>query len=114
MNNIGRGVQPATTAQGDEVAIPDLVCRDFTADAPGQKLVGDITYIPTWEGWCVPGHRDRLLFQAVIGWSMSDSLHTDIVCAAIDAAANYIDLQPGCISTPTVGRRAHRASSASI
>ena len=25
--------------------------RDFTADAPGTKLVGDITYIPTWEGW---------------------------------------------------------------
>jgi hypothetical protein len=24
--------------------IPDLVCRDFTAQAPGQKMVGDITY----------------------------------------------------------------------
>jgi len=27
------------------------VRRDFTATAPGRKLVGDITYIPTWEGW---------------------------------------------------------------
>jgi transposase InsO family protein len=27
------------------------VARDFHADAPGSKLVGDITYLPTWEGW---------------------------------------------------------------
>jgi transposase InsO family protein len=32
-------------------ALPDLVGRDFTAQAPGEKLVGDITYIPTGEGW---------------------------------------------------------------
>ena len=32
--------------------IPDLVNRDFTADAPGEKMVGDITYIPTGKGGC--------------------------------------------------------------
>ena len=32
-------------------AVPDLVARDFTAERPGVKLVGDITFIPTWEGW---------------------------------------------------------------
>ena len=30
---------------------PHLVNRDFTADTPGQKMVGDITYISTWESW---------------------------------------------------------------
>jgi transposase InsO family protein len=30
---------------------PDLIGRDFTAPAPGQRLVGDITYLPTQEGW---------------------------------------------------------------
>jgi putative transposase len=35
--------------------------------------------------------------KTVVGWSMSDSLHTDLVCAAIDAAADYIDLQPDCV-----------------
>jgi putative transposase len=30
---------------------PDLVGRDFTAEVPGTKLVGDITYLPTIEGW---------------------------------------------------------------
>jgi putative transposase len=40
-----------TEGDGQEHDIPDLVDRDFTADAPGKKMVGDITYISTWEGW---------------------------------------------------------------
>jgi transposase InsO family protein len=46
-----RPYRPTTTSPGDPGPIPDLVNRDFTADTPGQKMVGDITYIPTWEGW---------------------------------------------------------------
>ena len=34
-----------TEGDGQEHDIPDLVARDFAADAPGQKMVGDITYI---------------------------------------------------------------------
>lgn len=30
---------------------PDLIGRHFHADRPGQKIVGDITYIPTAERW---------------------------------------------------------------
>ncbi len=30
---------------------PDLIGRDFTAPAPGERFVGDITYLPTEEGW---------------------------------------------------------------
>ena len=29
----------------------DLLRRDFCADRPGIKVVGDITYIRTWQGW---------------------------------------------------------------
>ena len=47
-----RPYKPVTTVPGDEQGIPDLVARDFTATAPGHKLVGDITYIPTWQGGC--------------------------------------------------------------
>ena len=35
--------RPVTTVAGDAAGIPDLVGRDFTATAPGTKLVGDIT-----------------------------------------------------------------------
>jgi putative transposase len=40
-----------TEQDGQAGPIPDLVNRDFTADEPGRKMVGDITYIDTWEGW---------------------------------------------------------------
>jgi putative transposase len=92
-----RPYRPATTVQGDEATIPDLVGRDFTAGAPGHRLVGDITYIPTWEGWVYLATVIDCSCKAVIGWSMSERLHTDLVCAAIDAAADYVDLAPDCI-----------------
>jgi len=41
-----------TTTRGEpEQPAAGLVCRDFTSEKPGTKLVGDITYIPTWQGW---------------------------------------------------------------
>src|SRR5437773_6126028 len=43
--------RPSTTKQGQAGPIPDLVSRDFSAEIPGQKMVGDITYIPSWQGW---------------------------------------------------------------
>jgi hypothetical protein len=56
--------------------IPDLVRRDFTASAPGAKMVGDITYIPTWEGWVFLATVIDCYTKAVIGWAMSDNYKT--------------------------------------
>ncbi|GAB7040386.1 hypothetical protein JCM9533A_42360 [Catenuloplanes niger JCM 9533] len=53
--------------------IPDLVHRDFTADKPGQKLVGDITYIPTWQGWLFLATVIDCHTREVIGWAMDDN-----------------------------------------
>ena len=40
------------TTDGDDTAnLPDLVQRKFTADRPGVKFVGDITYMHTWQGF---------------------------------------------------------------
>lgn len=50
---------PSATRRGAAGPIPDLVNRDFSAAAPGEKMAGDIIYIETWEGLAVPGHRDR-------------------------------------------------------
>ena len=57
-----------TEGDGQAHDIPDLVRRDFTAAAPSGKMVGDVTYIPTWQGWlylatvidCHTESRDRL------------------------------------------------------
>jgi transposase InsO family protein len=78
-------------------AIPDLVRRDFTADAPGEKMVGDITYIPTWEGWLFLATVIDCHTKAVIGWAMDDNYKTPLIAAAIEMAARNHDLPAGAI-----------------
>ncbi|TQE93131.1 MAG: IS3 family transposase [Spiribacter salinus] len=46
-----------TVAAAERRPQPDLVERDFTATAPDQLYVADITYVPTWADFFVPGHR---------------------------------------------------------
>jgi transposase InsO family protein len=77
--------------------IPDLVNRDFTASAPGEKMVGDITYIPTWEGWVFLATVIDCYTKAVIGWAMSDNYKTPLISAAIDMAVRNHDIKRGAI-----------------
>ena len=72
--------------------IPDLVRRDFTASAPGEKMVGDITYIPTWEGWVFLATVIDCYTKAVIGWAMDDNYKTPLISAAIDMAVRNHDI----------------------
>jgi putative transposase len=77
--------------------IPDLLDRDFTADAPGMKMVGDITYIPTWQGWVFLATVIDCHTKAVVGWAMDDNYRTPLITAAITMAARNHDLRPGAI-----------------
>src|SRR3954454_7865961 len=79
-----------TTADTNAGPIPDLVDRDFTAEAPGAKMVGDITYIPTWEGWLFLATVIDCHTKEVIGWAMDDNYKTPLIAAAVAMAArNY-------------------------
>jgi putative transposase len=78
-------------------SIPDLVARDFTADAPGVKMVGDITYIPSWEGWVYLATVIDCHTKEVIGWAMDDHYKTSLVEAAIRMAARNHNIRPGAI-----------------
>jgi putative transposase len=70
--------------------VPDLVGRDFTADAPGHKLVGDITYIRTWQGWLYLATVIDCHTRGCIGYAMADHMRTELVTAALDMATeNY-------------------------
>ena len=90
-----RGGINLTTSDPCAGPIPDLVCRDFTADAPGQKMVGDITYIPTWEGWLSLATVIDCHTKAVIGWATGDNYKTPLISAAITMAARNHSLKPG-------------------
>jgi transposase InsO family protein len=76
-----------TEGDGQEHDIPDLVKRDFAADAPGEKMVGDITYIPTWEGWLYLATVIDCHTKAVIGWAVDDNYKTALIQQAIEMAA---------------------------
>jgi transposase InsO family protein len=76
-----------TEQDGQAGLIPDLVNRDFTAEEPGQKMVGDVTYIPTWEGWIYLATVIDCHTKAVIGWAMDDNYKTPLIEAAIEMAA---------------------------
>ena len=76
---------------------PDLVGRDFTAYEPGRKLVGDITYLPTVEGWWYLATVIDLATREVIGYAMADHHRAELVTDALRMAAGRGGLQPGCI-----------------
>ncbi|GLZ39333.1 transposase [Actinokineospora sp. NBRC 105648] len=76
-----------TADDGQVHDIPDLVRRDFTAEAPGRKAVGDITYIPTDEGWLYLATVIDCHTRAVTGWAMDDNYKTPLIDTAIRHAA---------------------------
>lgn len=92
-----RPYRATTTPDAAAAATADLVARDFTADAPGVKLVGDITYIPTWQGWLYLATVIDCHTKAVVGWSMAQRMHASLVTDAIGMAAGNIALQDGCV-----------------
>lgn len=61
----------------------NLLARDFSATAPNQKWVGDITYIATQEGWLYLAVIIDLYSRAVIGWSMGHRIDKALVCNAL-------------------------------
>jgi len=76
---------------------PDLVGRDFTAERPGTKLVGDITYLPTVEGWLYLATVLDLATRKLIGYSMAAHMRAELTIDAITMAASHSQLEPGCI-----------------
>ena len=89
--------RPTTTEADSQHSIPDLLRRDFTATAPGTKLVGDITYIPTQEGWVYLATVIDCFSKMVVGWSMADHYKTPLIVSALDMAAGTIELADECI-----------------
>jgi putative transposase len=84
--------RPVTTRQGPAGPIPDLVGRDFSSSVPGAKMVGDITYIPTWEGWLFLATVIDCATRKVAGWAMADNYRTPLISSAIEMAARNLSL----------------------
>ena len=96
------GIQPRTKKRttipaDDAEQRPDLVKRDFTSDTPGTKLVGDITYLRTGEGWLFLATVIDLHSRMVVGWAMAEHMRTELISAALRMAHTHGHLAPGAI-----------------
>ena len=80
-----KGVRTTQRRQGARPA-PDLVERDFAAEAPDRLWVADITYIPTWAGFLYLAVVLDAFSRRVVGWSMANHLRTSLVLDALDMA----------------------------
>lgn len=76
---------------------PALIGRDFHAERPGIKLVGDITYLPTAEGWLYLACWLDLATREVVGYAMADHHRAELVVDALDMAHGRGNLEPGCV-----------------
>lgn len=65
---------------------PNLLQRDFTAEAPDQKWTSDITYIETAEGWLYLAAILDLHSRQVVGWSMQPHMQTSLITGALRMA----------------------------
>lgn len=63
-----------TDSNHDHIVPENHLNRDFVAIELAQKWVGDITYIPTGEGWLYLASVIDLADRQVVGWSMADNM----------------------------------------
>jgi transposase InsO family protein len=80
---------------------PDLIGRDFTAQAPGERFVGDITYLPTEEGWLYLATTIDLYNREVVGYAMAEHMRAELTCDAIELAHRRGLVRPDAIIAAT-------------
>ena len=88
------------TTEADVMAaanMPDLLTRDFTAERPGVKFVGDITYIHTWQGFIYLATVIDCYSKKVVGWSIADHMRTELVADALKNAAATTLIEPDAV-----------------
>jgi len=96
-----RGVRRAKkvfTTHPDMTAVrsPDLVKRDFTAVAPNQLWLADITYCSTWEGRLYVSFTLDVFSRMIVGWQIAPQMRTDLVLDALEMATWQRQVANGC------------------
>ena len=77
----------ATTNSNHNLPVaPNLLEQDFTAKAPNQKWVSDITCIWTDAGWLYLAVVLDLYSRLVVGWAMGERMTASLVCEALTMA----------------------------
>jgi putative transposase len=81
-----RGKMKTTDSDHDNPVAPNLLKRDFSANAPNTKWVADITGIGTAEGWLYLAAIVDIYSRYVVGWAMSKERDEQLVTKALEMA----------------------------
>lgn len=82
-----RRSRPQTTQSQHSLPVAEnLLNREFVATQPNQKWTGDITYIPTAQGWLYLAVIIDLFSRKVVGWAMDTTMTADLVKRALQSA----------------------------
>ena len=92
LSGVVRGRRPRTTIPGPAKDRPhDLVCRDFTADAPNRLWVADITFVKVGSRFAYVAFITDAFSRKIVGWRVSSSLKTDLTLDALEQALHARD-----------------------
>ncbi|MGH2577175.1 MAG: IS3 family transposase [Actinomycetota bacterium] len=87
LHGVRRGRKHFTTRRDEKAARPpDLVERDFTAQAPDRLWLADITYVRTWAGFCHVAFVEDAFSRMIVGWSIATHLRTSLATEALEMA----------------------------
>jgi putative transposase len=85
-SKVRRAYRTTTNSRHAHPVAPNRLQRDFTAQAPDQIYVSDLTYIRTRTGWLYLTVVLDLYSHLVVGWALSDSLSHQAVLKALRRA----------------------------
>jgi putative transposase len=86
--------KPQTTdSRHDHAIAGNTLDQNFIADAPNQKWLCDITYIPTDEGFVYLASVLDVFSRKIVGWQIADHLRSELCLDALHAA--ILDRKPG-------------------
>ena len=86
-----------TDSRHDLPIAPNLIGRDFTAEASNRVWLADITYIPTAEGWLYLAAVMDLFSRKIVGWAMRDHMRVELASSALTMAIQQQRPEAGLI-----------------
>jgi len=97
---VGRAVKAFKRTTITDPALPvasNLLAQDFTASAPNQRWVSDITYIRTMQGWLYLAVIMDLYSRAIVGWAMDKHMTVELISDALLMAMSRRQVNAGLI-----------------
>ena len=89
--------KPRQKQTPEKQSAPDLIKRQFNADAPNKAWFADITYIKTHQGWLYLAVVFDIFSRKIIGWSMANNMKAQLVNDALKSAIARRRPKPGLI-----------------